>query len=72
MVQENQADASEIPPDASLQLERVEFIGTMTPVEGCDLLPYVVVRTPHGEMKSAEALKAKKLGKTKELKWGPT
>lgn len=48
----------ETPPE----LERVEFIGTKTPVEGCDLLPYVVVRTPLGEIKSAEALESRTKG----------
>eukprot|EP00190_Bangiopsis_sp_CCMP1999_P005188 CAMPEP_0198734956 /NCGR_PEP_ID=MMETSP1475-20131203/56188_1 /TAXON_ID= ORGANISM="Unidentified sp., Strain CCMP1999" /NCGR_SAMPLE_ID=MMETSP1475 /ASSEMBLY_ACC=CAM_ASM_001111 /LENGTH=577 /DNA_ID=CAMNT_0044498527 /DNA_START=336 /DNA_END=2066 /DNA_ORIENTATION=- len=41
------------------QLLRVEFLYTSTPVEGCDIMPYVVVRMPNGEVKSTEALEEK-------------
>lgn len=44
------------------RLQRVEFLYTATPVEGCDLLPYVVLRTPSGEVKSAESIEAKTRG----------
>lgn len=40
----------------------MEFLYTQTPVEGCDLLPYVVIRTASGEVKSAEAIEAKTQG----------
>ena len=43
-------------------LERVEFLYTQTPVEGCDLLPYVVIRNASGEVRSAEAIEAKTRG----------
>lgn len=44
------------------QIMRVEFLYTSTPVEGCDLLPYVIIRTPSGEAKSAESIEAKTRG----------
>lgn len=51
------------PPNVSTpRLQRVEFLYTSTPVEGCDLLPYVVIRTASGEVKSAEAIEAKTRG----------
>lgn len=50
------------PPLNKPHLQRVEFLYTKTPVEGCDLLPYVVIRTPSGEVKSAETIEAKTRG----------
>ncbi|PXF48109.1 Carbon catabolite repressor protein 4-like [Gracilariopsis chorda] len=50
------------PQSATPQIQRVEFLYTQTPVEGCDLLPYVVVRTAAGDVKSAEAIEAKTRG----------
>lgn len=50
------------PPDGKPRLERVEFLITSTPVEGCELMPYVVIRTASGEAKSAEAIEAKTRG----------
>lgn len=44
------------------RIERVDFLYTSTPVEGCDLLPYVVIRLPTGEAKSAESIEAKTRG----------
>lgn len=44
------------------QIERVEFLYTSTPVEGCDLLPYVVIKLPTGEKRSAESIEAKTRG----------
>lgn len=41
------------------QLLRVEFSSTNTPVEGCEIVPYVVVRMPNGEVSSAESLEEK-------------
>lgn len=40
---------------SSPRLERVEFLYTKTPVEGCDLIPYVVINTPSG-VKSGDTL----------------
>lgn len=50
------------PADGKPRLERVEFLITSTPVEGCELVPYVVIRTATGEAKSAEAIEAKTRG----------
>lgn len=50
------------PADGRPRLERVEFLITSTPVEGCELVPYVVIRTAAGEAKSAEAIEAKTRG----------
>lgn len=44
----------------SPRLERVEFLYTNTPVEGCDLIPYVVINTPTG-VKSGDTLVSKNL-----------
>lgn len=44
------------------RLERVEFLYTKTPVEDCDLIPYVVITNAAGEVKSAEAIEAKTRG----------
>lgn len=44
------------------RLERLEFLHTKTPVEGCELAPYVVIRTAEGEAKSAEAIELKTSG----------
>lgn len=54
--------SSPSPPIGVPRLQRVEFLYTSTPVEGCDLLPYVVLRTPSGEVKSAESIEAKTRG----------
>lgn len=50
------------PPDGKPRLERVEFLYTKTPVEDCDLIPYVVITNAAGEVKSAEAIEAKTRG----------
>jgi CCR4-NOT transcription complex subunit 6 len=50
------------PPDGKPRLERVEFLYTTTPVESCDLIPYVVITNAAGEVKSAEAIEAKSRG----------
>jgi CCR4-NOT transcription complex subunit 6 len=50
------------PQDGKPRLERVEFLYTKTPVEGCDLIPYVVITNAAGEVKSAEAIEAKTRG----------
>ncbi|CAN8069288.1 unnamed protein product [Agarophyton chilense] len=50
------------PESATPRIERVELVYTRTPVEGCDLLPYVVIRTAAGDVKSAEAIEAKTRG----------
>jgi CCR4-NOT transcription complex subunit 6 len=44
------------------RLERVEFLYTRTPVEDCDLIPYVVITNAAGEVRSAEAIEAKTRG----------
>lgn len=49
-------------PEGKPRLERVEFMYTQTPVEGCDLIPYVVITNAAGEVKSAEAIEAKSRG----------
>jgi len=38
------------------ELLRIEFKNTSTPVEGCDILPYVVMRMPNGDVKSSDTL----------------
>jgi len=48
--------------DGKPRLERVEFLITSTPVEGCEIVPYVVIRTAAGEAKSAETIEAKTRG----------
>lgn len=61
----SQPSPSKHPPPVALnkpQINRVEFLYTETPVEGCDLLPYVVIQTPSGEVKSAEAIEARTFG----------
>jgi CCR4-NOT transcription complex subunit 6 len=50
------------PADGKPRLERVEFLYTNTPVEDCDLIPYVVITNAAGEVKSAEAIEAKTRG----------
>lgn len=53
---------SNAPTDGKPRLERVEFLYTKTPVEGCDLIPYVVITNASGEVRSAEAIEAKTRG----------
>lgn len=54
--------AAGAPLEGKPRLERVEFLYTKTPVEDCDLIPYVVITNASGEVKSAEAIEAKTRG----------
>eukprot|EP00181_Compsopogon_caeruleus_P003058 CAMPEP_0184680406 /NCGR_PEP_ID=MMETSP0312-20130426/3276_1 /TAXON_ID=31354 /ORGANISM="Compsopogon coeruleus, Strain SAG 36.94" /LENGTH=567 /DNA_ID=CAMNT_0027130479 /DNA_START=52 /DNA_END=1755 /DNA_ORIENTATION=+ len=50
------------PVDGMPHILRLELLFSRTPVESCDVIPFVVLRTPDGDIKSADTIETKTRG----------
>lgn len=54
--------ASPAPAETGPRILRLELLFSRTPVESCDMIPFVVLRTPDGDIKSADTIESKTRG----------